>query len=270
MKPIDLVIFTDLDGTLLDQTHYGYQASLPAIRRVQSRNIPLILCSSKTRHEMEPLWRELDLKDPFIVENGGAIYFLPDTFPFSIEHAELRDELKRLPLGQPIDRLRHVLLEEARRVEAKVQFFTGMTPARVAELTGLSPHQVLAASQREFDEPFVVESNQENLLALLSSRGYTISRGDRFHHVSHGSDKGKATRVVLDLLRRMNPALRSVGLGNSANDLPLLRVVDQPILVRNPDLSWDEIVAQQLPTVRKTARIGPEGWREAIEEILAA
>jgi mannosyl-3-phosphoglycerate phosphatase len=75
-----LIVFTDLDGTLLDQVTYSYRASLPALRKLQALKMPVILCSSKTRAEIEPLWRELILEDPFIVENGGAIYFLPEYF----------------------------------------------------------------------------------------------------------------------------------------------------------------------------------------------
>ena len=73
MTPSGLIVITDLDGTLLDEKSYSYQASLPAIQRLKSAGIPLVLCSSKTYSEILPLWRELDLKDPFIVENGGAI-----------------------------------------------------------------------------------------------------------------------------------------------------------------------------------------------------
>ncbi|MGH7828798.1 MAG: HAD hydrolase family protein, partial [Candidatus Binatia bacterium] len=56
-----LIIITDLDGTLLDESTYSFQASLPAIQRVTSQGIPLILCSSKTRSEILPLWKELAL-----------------------------------------------------------------------------------------------------------------------------------------------------------------------------------------------------------------
>ena len=85
MKRSQLIIITDLDGTLLDQETYGYEASRPAIQKVQSLQIPLIPCSSKTRGEIVALREELELEDPFISENGGAIYFLPGYFSDSVK-----------------------------------------------------------------------------------------------------------------------------------------------------------------------------------------
>ena len=109
MNSTPLVIITDLDGTFLDYQTYSYQASLATLRKLQSLNVPVVLCSSKTRSEMEPLWHELGLKDPFIVENGGAIFFPPDYFPFAVENLRVRGKFHMLELGQKIDVLRSAL-----------------------------------------------------------------------------------------------------------------------------------------------------------------
>src|SRR5207253_11339070 len=72
-----VVLFTDLDGTLLDAATYRYDAARPALDRLRECRIPLIICTSKTRAEVDYLRRELDNRDPFIVENAGARY-IPD------------------------------------------------------------------------------------------------------------------------------------------------------------------------------------------------
>ena len=76
-KSSQLLVVTDLDGTLLDQQTYSYELCLPALRRLRASRIPIVMCSTKTSAEMLPLWRELELDAPFICESGGAIYF-PD------------------------------------------------------------------------------------------------------------------------------------------------------------------------------------------------
>src|SRR2546423_300740 len=68
------VVFTDLDGTLLDAETYRYDAARQGLDRLREHAIPLIICTSKTRAEVEPLRNELGNTDPFIVENGGALY----------------------------------------------------------------------------------------------------------------------------------------------------------------------------------------------------
>jgi mannosyl-3-phosphoglycerate phosphatase len=265
-----LIIFTDLDGTLLGQNTYSYRASLPALRKLQSLKMPVILCSSKTRPEIEPLWRELPLEDPFIVENGGAIYFSPDYFPATVTHAQSNNKLCVIELGSHIAELRAGLAEAARRLHVRVRSFGDMSLSEIIDLTGLTKAQAQAAAQREFDEPFLVEepSRERMLATALRMRGFTVTKGDRFFHLSRGSDKGKAARLLMELYRKDDAGLLSVGLGNSANDLALLVGVERPILIRNPDRSWDSTITQNIPGIRKTMSIGPEGWVEAVEKLL--
>ncbi len=73
------LIFTDLDGTLLDHDTYGYGDALPALELVKKRNVPLVLCTSKTREETSELRDELGLSHPFITENGGGIFIPADS-----------------------------------------------------------------------------------------------------------------------------------------------------------------------------------------------
>ena len=270
MNPNRLIVFTDLDGTLLDQITYRYDASLPALRKLQESKMPVVLCSSKTRAEVEPLWRELVLEDPFIVENGGAIYFVTDYFPFAVENTRPDTKLTAMEMGCRIDELRAGLAEVARRLHIRVRSFGEMSTKDIVELTGLSRQQAQAAAQREYDEPFLIdEPSRERMLATaLRMKGFTVTRGDRFFHLSRGSDKGKAARTLIELYRRGGGSFLSVGLGNSANDLPMLLAVERPILIRNPDRSWDSTITQNIPGIRKTMTIGPEGWAESVEKIL--
>ena len=67
-----LIVFTDLDGTLLDHGDYSYSAALPALQALRAQGIPLILASSKTGAEIAPLHHALGLGEwPIIVENGA-------------------------------------------------------------------------------------------------------------------------------------------------------------------------------------------------------
>ena len=271
MNSTPLVIITDLDGTFLDYQTYSYEASLPTLRKLQSLKIPVVLCSSKTRSEMEPLWHELGLRDPFIVENGGAIFFPPDYFPFTLENVRVRGKFHMLELGQKIGVLRSALQEAAQSQHVPVQSFGEMTIQEISQLTGLPRKDAQAASEREYDEPFIVRQiNYGRLFTALRTKGFKVTQGDRFYHLSRGSDKGKATKKLLDLYRQTEPAIGSVGLGNAGHDLAMLREVDTPILVRNPDRSWDSTITQNMAGIKKTMKIGPEGWSEAIEGVLKA
>src|SRR4030067_2997947 len=82
-----LVIFTDLDGCLLDSKPYSFEPAQAALRLIKQKKIPLVLVSSKTRVEMEEYRRRLKNDHPFVSENGGAIFIPKDyfSFQFSIE-----------------------------------------------------------------------------------------------------------------------------------------------------------------------------------------
>jgi mannosyl-3-phosphoglycerate phosphatase len=267
-----LIVFTGLDGTLLDQNTHSYQASLPALRKLQSLKVPVVLCSRRTRAEVERVWRELALEEPFIFENGGAICFTPGYFPFEVDGARSDNNLNIIELGSRIGELRAGLAEAARRLHIRVRSFGDMNPKDIVELTGLTREQAQAAALREYDEPFLIDepSRERMLTTALRMKGFTVTKGERFFHLSRSSDKGKAARLLTELYKKRDGgSWQSVGLGNSANDLTLLLAVDRPILIRNPDRSWDSAITQSLPGIRKTMSMGPEGWVESVEKLLA-
>ena len=68
-----LWVVSDVDGTLMDHS-YDLTPAKETIKKLQKLSIPVILCTSKTASEVKVIRRELDLKDPYIVENGAAIY----------------------------------------------------------------------------------------------------------------------------------------------------------------------------------------------------
>lgn len=270
MNAAHLIVITDLDGTLLDEQSYRYDASLPAVRNLKALDIPLILCSSKTGSEIELLWRELGLKDPFICENGGAVWFPTGYFPFPVADAIARGSLQMVALGTEIVLLRRALKESASGLPLRVRSFAEMSAEEVSRLTGLPREQASLSLQRDFDEPFIVEGEgAERLFAALRDRGLTVTFGGRLFHVTGGHDKGQAVRLIHQLYRKADPDCVSVGLGNSGNDLALLREVDRPILVRNADGSYDQDVLSAMPQVERTLECGPDGWRAAIVKILA-
>ena len=112
------IIITDLDGTLLDAATYSCAPALPALQMIQSRNIPLILCSSKTRSEIEVLRRKLGNNHPFVTENGGGVFIPREYFPEPFD-AEDCGGYSLIRLGLPYEEIRRhfVRLREELRVE---------------------------------------------------------------------------------------------------------------------------------------------------------
>jgi len=264
------VVFTDLDGTLLDSKTYSYERSLAAMNRLKEDDIPIIFCSAKTRAEQQTYRRELALFHPFIVENGGAVFIPQVYFPIQFDYHKAVDDLLAIELAIPRSRVRELLAEIGAQNDFRFRRFGDMTTVEVAEITGLSLESAKLAQQRDYDEPVEFDSSGKDtseFLAKLGEAGLNWSYGGRLCHVMGGGGKGRAVEVLTRLYRKTWGKIETVGLGNGLNDLPLLRQVDIPILVQKRDHSWEDI---DLPRLRKVQGVGPEGWSRAIAELFGS
>lgn len=261
-----LLVATDLDSCLLDEA-YRYDAAEQALAALRTAKVPLVLASSKTRAEMEPLWRELGLADPFIVENGGAVVFASDP---SDPRSRLERGLHVLALGVSRATLIDALSRLALEAGAVVVGFSSLAVERIAELTGLAPASAARAADRHFDEPFVCEDPEaaRRLGEAAARQGLQVTRGGRFLHLSGPVDKGQALRELLAILER-HGRHASIGLGDAPNDVGLLRAVDRPIVVPRPDGSIHPVLRAELPRAERAPAPGPAGWNAAVLAVLA-
>lgn len=269
----DLLVATDLDGCLLDAT-YSYEAARPALAALSRALVPLVLVSSKTRAEMEPLVRVLGLDTPFVVENGGALVVPRGMLPASERPSGPPDDspYAEVPLGTP----RRVLVEElhqlAARTNVKVRGFAGLTTADLERLTGLSSASAASALRRHYDEPFLVEGGDEPASRLAGAavrRGLVVTRGGQFLHLTGRIGKGDALRRVLDLYAGPRGRSHTVALGDAANDLSMLELADRPIVVPRANGSLDPALAAALPRAERAPSPGPGGWNAAVLAVLA-
>ena len=269
-----LVFFTDLDGTLLDHRTYAWTAARQALRVVARRQRPLVIVTSKTRAEVLPLLGELHRREPFVVENGGAIYLPVGYFPFRIAGAEQAGRgWHRVALGIAYERLVAALAAAARRARVEVRGFSQMRAREVADHARFELTSARRARRREFDEAFVILNGDARgwprLRAEIRRLGLRSTRGSRFFHIMGANDKGMAVRRLAAWFRRAEGgSLRTVGLGDSPNDIPMLRAVDVPVLVARPGGRYDPETSAAVPTARRADGIGPEGWNRTVLRLL--
>lgn len=270
-----IIVFTDLDATLLDQQTYSWEAAAEALEALKTVHAGIVLVSSKTFTEMVPLHRELGLADPFIVENGGAIAFRADS-PIASQLLPLRNEsdpifgadYSMVPLGARYEELVRALEEISSEVGSQLRGFAAMSDKEVAELTGLELHEALNARKRDYDEPFVITEAkciEKEIVDAAEARGLRVVRGGRFWHLVGHEGKEAAVATLLEIYRRIHPQLVTVALGDSPNDFSFLELADFPVLVGG---ARDGAVLPSSLTHSSRVAQGPEGWNDAILEIL--
>ncbi len=260
-----LIIITDLDGTLLHPRTYSFEEAGPALELIRQRDIPLVICSSKTRKEVEVCRQRLDNDHPFISENGGGIYLPAGYFPFH-GSGDQRDGYEVISLGSPYEEIRKRFVTMRDRLGIAVRGFGDMSAEEVAALTGLTIEEARLAKQRDYEEPFVFPDKPEDrFLREIEGEGLRWTQG-KFFHIMGDHHKGRAVNILRKLYERRDGSVATIGIGDSLNDLPFLLTVDRPVLVKKESGMHDARI--DIPGLVRTEGIGPAGWNEAVLEML--
>jgi mannosyl-3-phosphoglycerate phosphatase len=265
--PTKLLVATDLDATLLDHQTYSYDAALPAIEALKTQQCPIIFNSSKTRAEQTVLRAELQIDDPFILENGAAVVIPPGQLDHPTGALDAAVEVFGLPYADLVACLARLRQQHGFAFRG----FADLTADELAELTGLSVEGAIAAQQRMGTEPLYWEDSEaayDTLVSELATLGLQTTQGGRFRHVMAKTDKGSALEWLVKRYQHHYPDTqwRVVALGDSPNDLPMLRVADVGVLIPNPHRAAFEVTGvERLIT---PSQPGPAGWAEAIDSLM--
>jgi mannosyl-3-phosphoglycerate phosphatase len=269
------VVFSDLDDTLLEAGSSFWETAKPALEALRAHGIPLILVSSRTRAEIEPLRRRLQHRDPFIVENGAAVFIPQGLFTFPLERVRTKSPYDVIELGMPYHMLRDVLKQIEDAVETPLPGFGDLSIEEIMQITGLCHADATLAKMREYGEPFLLKGSQavvDEVCRQIAMRGLRWRRSGGLFHLTGDNDNGEAAELLMrcyqreERLRFQARPVESVGIGGSINDVPLLAIVDHPILVQKPDGSFDTDVL--LPRLVRTRGIGAAGWNDAVLRLL--
>ena len=247
-------VVTDLDGTLMDHA-YNWEPAREAICRLQSQGIPVIPCTSKTAEEVACFRDEAGLRDPYIVENGGAV------------HGQTGDgEPWELALGCSVMELRPVLQELAHLLKEPLQPIDALSDQQALDLLGLQGEALRLACRRRWSLPFVPPSApaRQRLPDLAKRLGFAVVQGNRLGHLLGAEvSKGRALEVLKQ--RCGGSPVRVLALGDSPNDLPLLEAGDVSVVVpgvNGPHPVFADALAQGRYQLAPACHA--QGWAEAV------
>ena len=273
------LIFSDIDNTLLQsyiikegEIYHTekYDGEIKTIvKKIRDNNIPLILCSTKTRLEQEKIREYLEIDDPFIVENGGAIV-IPENY-FHIDLEELGLSIKHInenlviELGKSYNRIIEILQEIREVFHIKFIAVHDLSIAELAQKVGISIINAKLMASREYSETILEINNNElnNLKKILEDRGLRILQGTRYNTISSLHDKGSAISILKKLysIKFQKEKIESIGIGDALNDIPMFENVDKAFLVRNVQ---NEYTSMKINNLTRVNGIGQRGWKETI------
>lgn len=293
-------MFTDIDGTLVDinTAEYGKETD-KLIRLIKERNIPLILTSAKTRLEQNKIREDLGISDPFIVENGGAIVIPKGYFPdYALrdikyplrETQEIKNEARDVnheivvELGKPADYIRAKLSDIRKKYSINFRGVADISVEKLSNLALISRDQAKRMAQRNYGETILQIQSEDiaRFIKYVQEDGMKVIHGGRFFDVTVGTDKGIAVGILKKLFKdKFHNNVTFFGIGDSTNDIPMLNLMDIPILVQRQDSSWVDYGEIKMKNAVDSSRssissnklikvegIGPNGWENAIHKII--
>jgi len=261
------LIFTDLDGTLLDKHSYAFGAAEPALRLLAEKRLPLIFNTSKTIPEVLTLRQTLNNQHPFICENGGVVVIPDGYFPQPVKAAcRLVDftGYQQILLGTRYTDLLDTL-QQAADSGFRFRGFHQYPTEELARLCEFSEQDARLAKQRSCSEPIVWQDSEQQLSrfeAWLSERNLTLVKGGRFYHLMAKQSKGHAMARLTSLYEDCSQRrYATLALGDSDNDLSMLRQADMAVVIATEQGSMP---LDNHPNSHFPPQIGPAGWNQAI------
>ena len=177
------IIFTDLDGTLLDHHDYSLTPAKPILKRMADANVHVIPNTSKTFAEVSLFCQQHQFKTPFICENGAAVFIPLNLFPQKPKGTLVYNGYWMKAFTHPRQYWLNLLSQQSGRYQFCYENFNAMSIERLVELTGLTPEDALRAQRRDFGEPlYWVGSNEEKnaFVDLFTDKGANVVAGDAF------------------------------------------------------------------------------------------
>ena len=262
MKKIyKILIFTDLDGSLLHRDTFEFDIIKDYLKQLLSKGIFIIPNTSKTEKEILEFNNELGSSLPYICENGAAIKGLellnsnlPNELILSKEKSNI---IKIFEKSVPID------------LQSKCKWLSDMDQKKQSIIFGLESEKLKIALDRKYTIPFIfdgIKSEKNELFKIVKKKGLALQEGGRVINLTDKVNKAKALQVFVRFFKKKNQNIKTIAVGDNYNDLDMLKNSDVPCLVFNDQFKLDQINIANLVFSNQPS---PEGWADVIKMALA-
>lgn len=273
-SPVKL-IFTDLDGSLLDHHSYSFKPAIDMLDKLESKGIPVIPITSKTMAELVPLRKLLNNQHPFIIENGAAIYIPQGYFLQQPANSKSTDNFWVIKNAAARKTWLELLHSETDEFADEYQTFDSIFQQHgiegIAELTGLSSKMANLANKREFSEPVHwtgTAARKKLFIKKMQSLGATVLQGGRFLNIGGDTDKGCALLQLenLYLQQAEQSSCETLAIGDSGNDISMLEQASSALIIKSNNHSPPKLNRRENTAI--SVKTGPNGWADGVADWL--
>ena len=253
-----ILIFTDLDGSLLDKETFKFDVIKDYFKELVRNGIIIIPNSSKSEAELLDFNEQNNLDLSFITENGSSIHGLNKI------HHNLPD---KIIISRTINEIRNVYEENiSLDFKNKTTHILELEIEVQQKILGLPLDKIKLAIKRDHSLPIKfngTEIEKKEFTKILKNSGLTIQTGGRIMNVCDNVDKSKAVSKVLQLIRKqLDDEVITIGVGDNENDIEMIEQTDYPCLVKNDNFDSSLI---NIDNLIKSSEPSPLGWADVIK-----
>jgi len=242
-----------------------------ALGLLQSKNIPLVFFGYQTSSEIKEIQKKWGIRQPFICENGGAVFFPKRQFPGLESATVVKGNWEMISLGKPYRETIQMLKQLQAKKHGPMRFFSEMSFQEVAERTGLPPEEAKLAKRREYSELIVLDepgwSIRKYLKEVSKNSTYFIFKEGFYFFFAEKDESAMGIRMMIDLFRYVNPNVKFAAIGITDRDRPLLQSADLPLLLQNQTGKWHPRL-QKIPNTHLIDAHSEPAWRKAVEKLI--
>lgn len=255
----DILIFTDLDGTLLNKKSFYYDEAKDLIKNCIKNGVVIVPNSSKTSIELNEFCNEAEISPIYISENGSSIHGL------NILNSKLN---KKIILSRTKDQILNCFLKNVEHnFQKKCKFVEDLKTSEQIQILGLPKEKLAKALKRDFSIPMIFNGNEnekKQLKKLIKKLDMKVQDGGRVLNLGDDVSKGNAMSFfVKNLSKITNKNYTIIGIGDNENDISMLDKSDYPCMVRNGDRNIDH-ENRYLYSENEA----PTGWIEVVKKTL--
>ncbi len=253
-----ILIFTDLDGTLLNRDTFKFDGIKIFLNELKNKNIIIIPNSSKTEDEIIEFNYEANFKFPFISENGSIIHnlnYLSSEFP------------DKIMLAKNVHEIQNIFDKNINQdLKSKCKVISNLTMSEQIQIFGLPENKLKQVFKRTCTIPIKFEGNNEEKLRLkniLLKIGLDFKDGGRVLNLGDKINKADAMKKIIFMLQnKFKSKPKTIAVGDNHNDIEMLKISDIPCLVKNDKFINKDLQIKNLIISKQTA---PEGWVEVVK-----
>ena len=265
MKNSQILIFTDLDGSLLNHNNFEFREIKDFILKCIKNGIKIIPNTSKTKSEIQVFLDQLGHNLPFVVENGAAIHNL------DLVHPKFKFRNNALVFSRSVSKILK-LFEKSIPIEFQKRcfFLKDMSSKEQMKILGLNKKYLPFALNREYSMPLVFDGSKElvnEFTFILKKIGMKLHEGGRIYNICDDCSKGKAMTTLIEKLKNdFNFNSYTIVVGDSPNDISMLKISDQPCVIPLPNKkNLNHLKGQKIIRATQSA---PRGWEEVVRASL--